>query len=72
MEQFEVWWNKKHDIKELEATYKITTSEELIDALAELAWEAALKWVLQIKITSDNCVYLDMLRNRIRKELKDN
>lgn len=37
----------------------------------KVGWKAALKQVLQIKITSDSCVYLDMLRDNIRKALKE-
>ena len=69
MKEFEVWWNKKRDIKESEAIYKITTSEELIDSLAKLAWKAALEWALSNKTSV--CYSLPVvLADLIEKELE--
>ena len=75
MSEFEAWWNKERDIKELEATYKITTPEELIDSLAELAWKAALEWVILIHDESydnpEKGIYVgDIIRDKLEKELK--
>ncbi len=62
MEQFEKWWKEN---------YAAISKESMMYEDIKKGWRAALEWALQIKITSDSFVYLDMLRNRIRDELGD-
>jgi hypothetical protein len=63
MEKFEGWWkeNMPNDMRYESAYHK---------ALLKDGWKAALEWVLGIKIISDSCVELDMLRSKIKQELK--
>ena len=62
MEQFEKWKSENCESKFCPHEASCNGCENM--------WRAALKWALQIKITSDSCVYLGMLRDRIREELR--
>lgn len=69
MRNFNEWYDsieKEYPLYQDKDGYNIGNIRAL-----RIGWKAALEQVLQIKITSDSCVYLDMLRDNIRKALKE-